>query len=98
MNNPDFDANPEDWSDEDEDFLPDDEEDFGDPLDDDEDVYLQKRFANPGGNSALYRESPENPRNLPCPTCGMPNRLTPRDVQAHYQCDECADAAEGGGY
>lgn len=73
-------------------------EDFGDSMDDDDDTYARKRFADPGGNSALHRESPGNPRIHPCPTCKEPNRLTPRDVSAGYQCDTCADRAEGGGY
>lgn len=50
-------------------------------------------FANEG--SALRCATKKNPRNLPCPTCGEPNRLTPADVAHHYQCDECADRAEG---
>jgi hypothetical protein len=54
-----------------------------------------ERFADPGGNSALYAAGPDNPRNLPCPTCGRANVLTPRDRAAHYQCDDCSDAAEG---
>lgn len=54
-------------------------------------------FADPGGRSALRAETPGNPRNLPCPTCGTPNRLTPLDVAAGYQCDACADSAEGCG-
>lgn len=53
-------------------------------------------FARPG--SALRAASEDNPRNLPCPTCGAPNRLTPEDEALGYQCDECADRAEGGGY
>lgn len=53
-------------------------------------------FADPGGNSALRRATRSNPRNLPCPTCGEPNRLTPRDRAKGYQCDSCADQAEGG--
>ena len=53
-------------------------------------------FADPGGNSALRRASASNPRNLPCPTCCGPDRLTPKDVQLGYQCDECANAAEQG--
>ena len=61
------------------------EEDFGDRLD----------FADPGGNSALRAASRSNPRNLPCPTCGEPNRLTPADRRQGYQCDDCADRAEG---
>ena len=55
-------------------------------------------FADPGGNSALRAASALNPRNLPCPSCGCANRLTPADVCAGYQCDPCADAAERGGY
>lgn len=53
------------------------------------------RFANPGGNSALRAASKRNPRNLPCPTCGQPNRLTPADKAKGYQCNFCADAEEG---
>lgn len=53
-------------------------------------------FANPGGNSALRAASKNNPRNLPCPTCCEPNRLTPADVALGYQCDSCADRAEQG--
>lgn len=55
-------------------------------------------FADPGGHSALRAEGPGNPRNLPCPTCGQPNRLTPKDRAHGYQCDECADRAEGRGF
>jgi len=53
-------------------------------------------FADPGGNSALRAATKDNPRNLPCPTCGEPNTLTPADVALHYQCDSCADAIERG--
>jgi hypothetical protein len=53
-------------------------------------------FADPGGRSALRASSASNPRNLPCPTCGEPNRLTPVDKSKGYQCDQCADRAEGG--
>jgi hypothetical protein len=55
-------------------------------------------FADPGGRSALRAAGPGNPRNLPCPNCGEPNRLTPADVRRGYQCDACADALEFGGY
>ena len=55
-------------------------------------------FANPGGKSALRAATRNNPRNLPCPTCRQPDRLTPKDARLGYQCDECADRAEGGGY
>jgi len=54
-------------------------------------------FAEPGGRSALRAATKRNPRNRPCPTCGTKNRLTPLDVARHYQCNECADRAEGGG-
>jgi hypothetical protein len=53
-------------------------------------------FADPFGHSALRAASETNPRNLPCPTCRAPNRLTPRDRQLGYQCDACADRDEMG--
>ncbi len=53
-------------------------------------------FADPGGNSALRAATKSNPRNLPCPTCGEANRLTPKDVGLGYQCNQCADRAEQG--
>ena len=63
----------------------------------DEDVRFEKSemFADPGGNSALRAASKDNPRNLPCPSCGEPDRLTPADRQHGYQCDSCADRDEG---
>jgi hypothetical protein len=51
------------------------------------------QFERPG--SALRKSSKYNPRNLPCPTCKKPNKLTPADQAKGYQCDECADHAEG---
>lgn len=51
-------------------------------------------FAQEG--SALRAATKDNPRNLPCPSCGYPNRLTPIDKQRGYQCDSCANAAERG--
>ena len=56
------------------------------------------RFADPGGRSSLRAASRRNPRNLPCPTCKQPDRLTPADVRQGYQCNACADRDEGGGY
>ena len=53
-------------------------------------------FMDPGGTSALRAAGPGNPRNLPCPNCGIKNALTPKDVALGYQCDRCADAAESG--
>lgn len=66
----------------------------------DYDEYMERvnTFADPGGNSALRAASPSNPRNLPCPTCDTPNVLTPADAALGYQCDRCADAAEGIGF
>ena len=55
----------------------------------------RSEFADPGGRSALRAASKRNPRNLPCPTCGQPNRLTPRDRALGYQCDACANRDEG---
>lgn len=53
-------------------------------------------FAHEG--SALRAASAGNPRNLACPTCGTPNALTPADRACGYQCDDCADAIERGGF
>ena len=62
------------------------------------DDYINDRidFADPGGNSALRAATRSNPRNLPCPNCGEPNRLTPADRAQGYQCNACADALERG--
>jgi hypothetical protein len=53
-------------------------------------------FANPGGESALRRETISNPRNLDCPTCGAPDCLTPADRARGYHCDSCARQLEMG--
>ena len=53
-------------------------------------------FADPGSNSALRAASANNPRNLPCPSCGTPDVLTPADRRLGYQCDRCADLCEFG--
>jgi hypothetical protein len=50
-------------------------------------------FENEG--SALRKATKRNPRNLPCPTCKQPNRLTPEDAERGYQCDQCAERDEG---
>lgn len=57
-----------------------------------------RMFQDPGGNSALRRATRRNPRNLPCPTCKQPNRLTPADRARGYQCNACADREEGSGW
>lgn len=48
-------------------------------------------FRDPGGRSALRRGK----RIYPCPTCGRKNQLTAKDKSLGYQCDRCADQAEG---
>lgn len=77
----------------------DEDEDGLDPEWGDED-YLDDdiQFADPGGRSALRAASKDNLRNLPCPTCGEPDMLTPEDMARGYQCDPCADKAERGGW
>jgi len=59
----------------------------------DEDCPGSAPFRDPGGRSALRAGVPRHP----CPTCGEPDRLTDADVQLGYQCDSCADRAEGWG-
>lgn len=63
--------------------------------DDEHDLIDGVGFADPGGRSALRRETPDNPRDRPCPTCGAENVLTRIDVKRGYQCNRCADRAEG---
>lgn len=70
------------------------EDDHVDVYEDPEDDGIQ--FADPGGRSALRAATSSNPRDLPCPTCKSPNRLTPADVACGYQCDSCADRLETG--
>lgn len=60
-----------------------------------DDIRDRMMFADPGGKSALRAETPDNPRIHPCPTCKAPNKLTPADVAAGYQCDRCAERDEG---
>lgn len=76
----------------------DDDFDDHDDFDHEHDTDFEIHFADPGGRSALRAATPSNPRNLPCPTCGEPDRLTPADVACGYQCDACADRCERGGY
>lgn len=70
----------------------DDEDDY---QDEGEEAEIRRMFADPGGRSALRAASRTNPRNLPCPTCGEPNLLTPKDRSLGYQCDRCSDRDEG---
>lgn len=71
---------------------------YDDYYDDEEWAERVEMFAEPGGNSSLRRASESNPRNLDCPTCGAKNVLTPKDRALGYQCNRCADAAEGIGF
>lgn len=85
----------DDEEDDEEDYEP-DSGDFEEEYEDDEELIDGVGFADPGGNSALRAATPSNPRNLPCPSCGMEDRLTPKDVARGYQCDSCANQAERG--
>lgn len=69
--------------------------DYDDDGDDSDDFDGGIEFADPGGRSALRAASRDNPRDQPCPTCERENRLTRKDVALGYQCDSCADLAEG---
>jgi hypothetical protein len=86
----DFEAEGDNFDDEDEDF-----DDEGGDFEDEDYPIDGVGFADPGGRSALRRATPNNPRDQPCPTCKQPNKLTPLDVRAGYQCDGCADRDEG---
>ncbi len=76
------------------------QEDFDDPFGaDDYDHEFdgdQIQFADPTGRSSLRAASKSNPRNLPCPSCGEPDRLTPADRAQAYCCDACANRNERG--
>jgi len=77
----------------DEDYYDDNYHDY-----DEDDLIDGVGFADPGGGSALRAATKGNPRNLPCPTCGEPNKLTRIDRARGYQCDTCANQLERGGY
>ena len=69
---------------------------FTDDWDDDRDCGPD--FADPGGRSALRAARKGNPRIYSCPNCKRRRMLTLADKNLGYQCDGCADRAEGGGY
>ena len=48
-------------------------------------------FRDPGGRSALRNGA----RRYSCPTCKRRNMLSAADKRLGYQCDSCADRAEG---
>ena len=66
-------------------------------FDEEEDLINGVGFADPGGRSSLRAATKDNPRDCPCPSCGRKNVLTRIDQRRGYQCDSCADAAEGRG-
>lgn len=59
----------------------------------DDDGFNPNRFRQSG--SALHPGTKDDPIDQPCPTCGEEDVLTRRDVAKGYQCDTCADRAEG---
>lgn len=73
-----------------DDFVPIDHDPYGDDY-----LIDGVGFADPGGRSSLRAETESNPRDQRCPTCGRENVLTRIDRQRGYQCDRCADRAEG---
>ena len=78
----------------DEDYEYDHDYDGSDPDYEDEDYLIDGvGFANE--RSALRAETLNNPRIYSCPNCNEENVLTRIDVQHGYQCDQCADRAEG---
>lgn len=87
--------NDDEYDDYEEDYPFDEEEDYWDV---DEESYINREFQDPGGRSALRAATRDNPRIYACPNCQKPNRLTRKDVELRYQCDQCADADEGYGY
>jgi DNA-binding ferritin-like protein (Dps family) len=83
----------ESWGDDSDDWTDEEIDDERRRWPDDDEEHDPEVFANPG--SALRVSGRNNPRNLPCPTCHEPNRITREDRARHYQCDDCADRAEG---
>lgn len=75
-------------------MMADDEYDYPHYEYEDDDLIDGVGFAQEG--SALRAATADNPRNLPCPTCGYPDQLTPIDKDRGYQCDSCATAMERG--
>jgi len=62
--------------------------------DTEDELMMDREFADPGGRSSLRAASKSNPRNLPCPDCGRKNVLTPKDREQGYCCNSCADRNE----
>ena len=49
-----------------------------------------------GYERSYWRKRNKGRRKYPCPTCKKENALAAHEVAKHYQCNECADKAEGG--
>ena len=64
-------------------------------MDDSDDEARRRMFRDPCTPSALRASSRRNPVTLPCPTCKQPDKLTPADTRAGYQCNDCANREEG---
>jgi len=54
----------------------------------DNDVYYKRQY---------WKKRNKGGKKYPCPTCGRENMLTAFEKAQRYQCDACADAAEGVG-
>jgi len=48
------------------------------------------------GSSNLQEDPPSSWRELPCPSCGEPCKLSAEDVKRRRQCDDCASLDEAG--
>lgn len=73
---------------------PDDDSDIEDGVDDDFDDHNGFEFTIPCCDSNIRDATPDRPRNLPCPTCCKPERLSAAEIVAGYECDECAHRVE----
>ncbi len=54
-----------------------------------EDQQFERMYA------AQQRRTHGGRRNLPCPDCHQPNRMTAGELAKGYHCDECTRAIEG---
>jgi hypothetical protein len=48
-------------------------------------------------SGAPFYGARRNARNLPCPDCGEPNKLTAADKARGYHCADCTRREEDGG-
>jgi DNA-directed RNA polymerase subunit RPC12/RpoP len=47
-------------------------------------------------HASIRATNRRNPQRYDCPTCGAKRALSAHQKQQGYQCDGCADRAEGG--